>query len=117
MVDEAGAPLNLATMFEAGADVLGDRVILSHAGIDHTYRDLEARANRLARVLRELGIGPNDHVAVHLRNRIEYVETVLAFLMLRALPINVNYRFTPADLQYLCADSDSVVLIIGEADL
>src|SRR5699024_8881354 len=117
MVDEAGAPLNLATMIDEIAYVLGDRVILSHAGIDHTYRDREARANRLARVLRELGIGPEDHVAVHLRNRIEYVETVLACLKLRAVPINVNYRFTPAELQYLYADSDSVALVIGDADL
>ncbi len=43
-----------------------------------SYRELDARATRLARALVGLGLAPGERVAVVQENRIEYVETVIA---------------------------------------
>ena len=68
-----------------------------------TYGDLEERANRLANHLSGLGVGPGDFVGCYLPNRIEYIETLLACFKIRAVPVNMNYRYVdrraPAPVQ------------------
>lgn len=84
---------------------------------DHvsTYADLESRANRLADWLGGEGIGPGDHVGCYLYNGPEYVETMLAAWKLRAVPINVNYRYVSDELRYLCRDAE-LKAIVHDAD-
>ena len=104
--------LNIATLFEAVADAVSDRVILTCESEHRSYAQLEVRANRLAHHLQSVGVKPGDHVAVHMRNRIEYVECVLACLKARAVPVNVNYRYTEAELVHVYDNSQSVALIV-----
>ena len=51
------------------------------------------RAARLAGHLAAQGVGAESRVAVALYNGIEYLESVFAILKLRAVPVNVNYRY------------------------
>ena len=57
------------------------------------------------------GIGPGDHVAVYLYNSVEYLETMLAAFKLRAVPINVNYRYVEDELRYLFTDCDARAVV------
>ncbi|WP_024794387.1 acyl-CoA synthetase [Tomitella biformata] len=104
--------LNIATLFESVADAVPDRVVLTCESEQRSYAQLEVRANRLAHHLQSVGVGPGDHVAVHMRNRIEYVECVLACLKVRAVPINVNYRYVEAELVHVYGNSQAVALIV-----
>jgi acyl-CoA synthetase (AMP-forming)/AMP-acid ligase II len=64
-----------------------------------TYRELDARATRLADALdRQLGVEHGDHVGLDLYNCCEYVEATFACFKLRAVPININYRYVAAEL-------------------
>ena len=85
---------NLGDLFEGVADAVPgrDAVVSDRARL--TYRDLDERANRLAHVLADAGVGPDDHVGLVLRNGHEYLEAMLAAFKLRAVPINVNTRYT-----------------------
>ena len=56
--------------------------------------------------------GEQDHVAIYSVNSIEFVETMLAAFKLRAVPINVNYRYVEDELVYLLENSDSVALVL-----
>ena len=76
-----------------------------------TYAQLEDRANRLAAWLTEQGIGPGDHVGCYMYNGTEFVETMLAAFKLRAVPINVNYRYVEDELRYLFNDADLKALV------
>jgi acyl-CoA synthetase (AMP-forming)/AMP-acid ligase II len=76
-----------------------------------TFAQLEERSNRLAHYLAERGVGPGSHVGVYGRNSIELVETLLAAYKLRAVAINVNYRYVENELQYLFRDADIVALV------
>src|SRR5205807_8978959 len=67
--------------------------------------------NRLAARLADEGIRPGDHVGCYLYNGTEYVETMLAAYKLRAVPINVNYRYVEDELRYLFRDADLKALV------
>ena len=109
---------NLADLFESVVDVVPHREALAH--IDHpgtgaerrlTYAELDAAANRLAHHLAANGIGPGQHVGLYLYNCVEYLQTALACLKIRAVPVNVNYRYVADELVYLFRDADLVALV------
>jgi len=102
---------NLADLFESLADTVGARTALVCGDQRLTYAELDARANRLAHALQAAGVKPGDHVGMYLYNGTEYVEGMLACLKIRAVPINVNYRYVEAELRYLYEDADLVALI------
>src|SRR3954451_7990658 len=101
-----GLTFNLADLVENAVDHVPERRALITKARTLTYADLEARANRLASWLREQGIGPGDHVGCYLYNGTEFVEAMLAAFKLRAVPINVNYRYVEDELRYLFNDAD-----------
>jgi 3-oxocholest-4-en-26-oate---CoA ligase len=106
---------NHADLFEGLADAIGDRPALVAPGPGGTarltYAELDAHANRLAHHLADAGVGPGDHVGVHLYNGLEYVAALLAALKIRAVPVNVNYRYVEAELAYLYRDASLVALV------
>ncbi len=102
---------NLADLFEAAADAFGDREYLVADGRRLTYSEMEARANRLAHHLAGVGIGPGDHVGIYALNSAEWVETAWAVFKLRAVWININYRYVEDELRYLFANADLKALV------
>jgi acyl-CoA synthetase (AMP-forming)/AMP-acid ligase II len=76
-----------------------------------TYRELDERANRLAHHLAGTGIGAGDHIGLYAHNSIEAAETLLASCKLRAVAININYRYTENELQYMFADADLAAFV------
>ena len=102
---------NLADLLERVADTVPDHLALVCAERRLTYAELDARANRLAHVLAARGVGVGDHVALYLYNSTEYLEGMLAAFKLRAVPINVNYRYVEDELHYLLDDAEAVAVI------
>jgi 3-oxocholest-4-en-26-oate---CoA ligase len=102
---------NLADIFESLVDVIGDREALVCGDRRLTYAALEERANRLAHHFLGIGVQPGDHVGVQLYNCTEYVETMIACFKVRAVPVNVNYRYVEEELLYLFNDADLVALV------
>jgi acyl-CoA synthetase (AMP-forming)/AMP-acid ligase II len=102
---------NLADMIEHTVDAVPERTALICGDRRETYAELEDRANRLAHHLAVQGIGERDHVAIYSYNSLEFVETMLAAYKLRAVPINVNYRYVEEELVYLLDNADAVALV------
>jgi 3-oxocholest-4-en-26-oate---CoA ligase len=102
---------NLADLLERVADTVPDHLAVVHASRRITFAELEERANRLAHALAARGIGAGDHVALYLYNSAEYLEGMLAAFKLRAVPINVNYRYVEDELVYLLDDADAVAVV------
>ncbi|GAB4003449.1 acyl-CoA synthetase [Nocardioides ultimimeridianus] len=103
--------LNIADLFEHAVDAVpekpavqvGDRVI--------TFAELESESNKLAHFLASRGIGKGDHVGLYAKNSIEHVIALLAVLKVRAVAINVNYRYVAGELEYLFDNADLVGLV------
>ena len=72
---------------------------------------MEERANRLAHHLAAQGVGPGDHVGIYALNSVEWVETAWAVFKLRAVWININYRYVEDELRYLFSNADLVALV------
>jgi acyl-CoA synthetase (AMP-forming)/AMP-acid ligase II len=106
-----GGTFQLADLFEAIAAALPDRTALVAGARRLSFAQLDARADRVAEALRGRGVGRGDHVGLHLYNGGEYVEAMIACLKLRAVPINLNYRYVAAELRPLCDDADLVALV------
>jgi acyl-CoA synthetase (AMP-forming)/AMP-acid ligase II len=104
---------NLADMFEAVADAVPDRTALVVGDRRLTYRELDERSTRLANHLAASGVKAGDHVGLYLYNGSEYIEGYFAAYKLRAVPINVNYRYVEAELRYLFDNADLVGLVHG----
>ncbi len=104
----APASFNFADIWEMVADAVGAREALVCGSQRRTYGELEDHANRLANHLTTLGVAPGDHVGLYLENCAEYLEAMLACFKLRAVPINVNYRYVADELGYLLDNSDAV---------
>ncbi len=103
--------LNMADLFEHAVDAFPERVALICGDRQLTYRELEDEANRLAHHLAAQGVGPGDHVGLYARNSVESVETLLATIKLRAVAININYRYLSNELEYHLRDADLSALV------
>jgi len=102
---------NLADLVEHTVDVVPDRTALICGDTSATFAQIEARANRLAHHFAAHGIGERDHIAIYAYNSLEYVEAMLAAYKLRAVPINVNYRYMDEELVYLFDNADVVAVV------
>jgi acyl-CoA synthetase (AMP-forming)/AMP-acid ligase II len=103
--------LNIADLFEHAVDVMPDRSAILVADRLVSYAELEADANRLAHFLASRGIGPGDHVGIYAKNSVEHVVALLAVFKIRAVAINVNYRYVEGELDYLFDNADIVALL------
>lgn len=102
---------NLADLAEHTADLLPDRTALICGDHQLTFGELDAKANRVAHHLAAQGIERDDHVAIYAYNSLEYVEAMLGAYKLRAVPINVNYRYVEDELAYLFDNADVVAAV------
>lgn len=103
---------NLADLFEAAADEWPDREYVVDENQRRTFAEMEQRANRLAHHLAAQGVGPGDHVGIYALNRVEWVETLWAVFKIRAVWININYRYVEDELSYLFDNADLVHLVV-----
>jgi 3-oxocholest-4-en-26-oate---CoA ligase len=103
---------NLADLFECVAARVPDREVLVWRDTRLTYRQLDLRANRLAHGLEDLGLGVGDHVGVLTYSRPEYLETMVATYKVRAVPININYRYVAEELVYLFDNAELRALVV-----
>src|SRR3954468_2611476 len=103
---------NLADLFEAAVDAFGEREYLVAEGQRRTYAEMEDRANRLAHHLAAQGVGPGDHVGIYALNCVEWVETLWAVFKLRAVWININYRYVADELRYIFGNANLKALVV-----
>lgn len=97
---------NFADLFEHSVDAVPDRIALIEPGRRITYRELDEHANRLAHHLASVGVGRGTHVGFQMHNTIDTMTTLIACFKLAAAPVNINFRYGPAELAYLYDNAD-----------
>src|SRR5262249_50004094 len=80
-------------LFETQAERTPDAIAVAHEDRQLSYSELNARANRLAHYLREIGVGPDSRVALYLERSPEMVVGLLAVLKTGAayVPLDISY--------------------------
>lgn len=105
--------ITLPDVLEAMADAIPERTAVFTLEHRYSFAEIDERANRLANHLIAAGIRPGDHVAVHSRNRIEWVDAFYGVMKARALPVNINYKYQHEELVHMYDDSDAVAAIVA----
>lgn len=95
----------------------GDRAALIDVTSDAvtTYRELEARTNRLADALSHKGVRPGDRVAMLTLNSPQMMELYFAVAKLGAISVPVNARLSAREVAYVLNDSGAIVLFSSTA--
>ena len=109
------SPHHYATAWEAIADRIPERPALRHGERKLSWAAFEQRSARLAGALSSRGYGRGDGIAAYLYNCPEYLEIFFAALKIRAVPSNVNYRYTSDELLALLENAEAKVLFFDAA--
>ena len=102
---------NYADVWEALAGTIPTATALLQGTVRRSWEEFESRSARLAGAFAAAGVGRNSKVALYLYNGPEYLEAFFATLKLRAVPVNVNYRYLDDELAYLVDNADAEVLV------
>jgi amino acid adenylation domain-containing protein len=98
-------------LFEEQVEKTPDAVAVVFEDATLSYRELNRRANQLAHYLRELGVGPDERVAICLERSLEMVVGLLAVLKAGGAYVPLDPAYPAERLQYMLEDSAPVVLL------
>jgi len=104
----------LQQLFSQQALKRGDAPALTFAGVTLTYAELDARANRLAWMLRERGVGPQVRVGLALPRSLEMVIGLLAILKAGGAYVPLDPEYPLDRLHYMIEDS-GIGLLLSDA--
>jgi len=95
----------LTAWFEAQAASTPDRVAVNSGADELTYRELDARANRIANELLARGVGPETRVGLLLERSPEMVVAILGVLKAGGAYVPLDPSDPPARLAFVADDS------------
>ncbi|SFM26708.1 amino acid adenylation domain-containing protein [Rugamonas rubra] len=102
-------------IFERIAAAAPERIALDDLSEQLSYAELNRRANRLAHLLLELGVGPDRRVALLLERGIAMVVASLAVLKAGGAYLPLDPATPPARLAEILADATPQVLLCASA--
>jgi long-chain acyl-CoA synthetase len=103
---------NAYAMLAGAAERHPDRPALSWFGRHLSYATLERECGRFAAVLKSIGIGGGDRVALVLPNSPQYVIAYYATLRLGAIVVGNNPLYTERELTHQLADAGASVVVV-----
>ena len=98
-------------LFEAQVAKTPDAIAVVHDDAQLSYGELNAQANRLAHYLRELGVKPDERVALCVERSLEMVVGLLAVLKAGGAYVPLDPSYPVERLAYMLADSAPVAVL------
>ena len=91
-----------------------DRTAVVFEDVRYSWKEWNARVNRLAHALRALGLGRGDKVAQMFHNCHHFLEVTMAAQKIGAVTVPLNYRLKGPEIEYIVNNSDARALVFGE---
>ncbi len=105
----------IVEQFEQRVSEAPDSVALVVEEVEYTYAELNARANRLAALLRERGAGVGSNVGLCLRRSADLTTAMMAVLKTGAAYVPLDPTHPPARVADIASDAALAVSIAQEA--
>lgn len=107
-------PPNLGAALDSSVAEFGERNLCNFfdSGEELTFSEFGERVERMAVVLRRLGVERGDHVAVLLPNIPEFPIAWMALAKLGAVMVPVNTRLTSEEVAFTVDDADVTFVVI-----
>ena len=94
------------------AHVQPEEVALRSDGDGLSYRELDARFDRIAAAFSRLGVTVGGRVGILMANRTEYIEALGGIMRLGAIAVPLNFRLVAAEVAHLLHDSGATLLLV-----
>ncbi|MCD1260584.1 amino acid adenylation domain-containing protein [Paenibacillus athensensis] len=102
-------------LFEEQAERTPERTALSFQGTELTYRELNERANQLARLLQRQGVGRESFVGVLTRHSLETVVAIMAVIKSGGTYLPLEPTYPEERIRYMLDDSGCSLLLTNLA--
>lgn len=117
------ATIELPRHYNACADFIdrhlaegrGDRVAFIDDAGPTTYAQLAAQVNRAGSMLLDLGLRPEDRVAMVMVDSVAFPAVFFGAIKAGLVPVPVNTLLAPADYDYILRDSRARALVVSAA--
>ncbi|MGH3987908.1 MAG: amino acid adenylation domain-containing protein, partial [Pseudonocardiaceae bacterium] len=109
--EQAVPSVVLPELFEAQVARTPDAVAVVCDGAELSYRELNERANRLARLLIERGAGPERFVALALPRSAQMIVTLLAVLKSGAAYLPIDPAYPAERIAFMLEDAQPALLL------
>lgn len=105
--------MNLVDLFNLS--LVGRREItaLEFGGQEFTFGEIDARSDRMARVLAARGLEPGDRLCVYLPNRVEMIDLHLACVKLGAIFVPINILYREREITHILEDSEPRAAVVS----
>lgn len=110
--DEITAAADSGTLSSFYARLKPEATAVYCAHGDRTFKQLNDNINRLAHLLRQQGLGPDDGIAIMCGNRAEYIEAFSAALRIGMRITPVNWHLTRDEVSYIIGDCQAKAIIV-----
>jgi long-chain acyl-CoA synthetase len=110
-LDELAAYAGVGMVSAFWARKKPDRIAVRDRFGSRTYAEINANANRLARVFRAAGLKPGDGVALFCTNRSEFIETLNASRRVGLRLTPVNWHLAAGEIAYILQDCEAKALV------
>ena len=104
----------IAELFEAQVGLAPDAIALTFGEKEMTYRQLDERANRLARRLQKLGVQPDKLVGVCMDRSLELIVALLAIIKAGGVYVSLDPAYPKERLAFMLEDTQAPVLLTQE---
>ena len=108
-------PLTLTSILCHGANIHGDRVVITATDDGYrqvNYQEFGARVAQFANGLRSLGVRPSDRVATFMWNNQEHLEAYFAIPCMGAVLHTLNIRLSDDQIEFIAYDAEDTVVIV-----
>lgn len=103
---------SIQRLFEEQVERTPDAVAVSYDTASLTYRELNERANQLARYLRRQGVGPDSLVGLYMERSLEMIVAILGILKAGGAYVPFDPAYPRGRIEFMIKDTRTPVLIV-----
>jgi fatty-acyl-CoA synthase len=103
--------LHYSSIFEAHADRIGERMAIRQGAVSRSWAEFDARAACFAGAMSASGLAQGSRIGQLLYNSPELLETYHGSLKLRAVPFNINFRYTADEIIHILTNAGAEALV------
>ncbi|MDR3568509.1 MAG: AMP-binding protein [Syntrophobacteraceae bacterium] len=109
--------MNLAQHLEMSASIFPDRPAVSSPAGEITYKELEAKANRIATALIAMGVAPGDHICLWAPNSADWIAFYFGVLKTGGVAVTLSWALSARELGMLLGHSRPKIVFTDAAKL
>ncbi|TFV07231.1 amino acid adenylation domain-containing protein, partial [Bacillus stratosphericus] len=98
-------------LFEEQVELVPNQIAVSYKDQQLTYKDLNERANKLARMLKAEGVGPDRLVAIMVERSLDMIVGILGILKAGGAYLPIDTDYPENRVRYMIEDSGAELLL------